>query len=238
MIGKSCFILACISSSNFNHVLFLCSNDKNLSSKALLSGIRALSKSDLEAEVETSRHGLTALQRAQAPVMPHKCEQAPLPMSRRSCTQAPPQHQQKTGFPQGFLEEGESRRTALFKEKQEVTCYVPSWSCCQKHKSSMQHSMSTHSFRFSWFPFLGKQFLSSIKHGCYSRNSDHLVLYTCVFIDGTRKESGAGAEDDNAKQRLSECLSDLEKCLRDVLSAVVEKEMKAIYDNIWLQVHF
>ncbi|XP_020558095.1 transcriptional protein SWT1 isoform X2 [Oryzias latipes] len=139
--------------------LILCTNDKNLSSKALLSGIRALSKSDLEAEVETSRHGLTALQRAQAPVMPHKCEQAPLPMSRRSCTQAPPQHQQKTGFPQGFLEE-----------------------------------------------------------------------------DGTRKESGAGAEDDNAKQRLSECLSDLEKCLRDVLSAVVEKEMKAIYDNIWLQI--
>uniref|UniRef100_A0A8C7ZBR0 Transcriptional protein SWT1 n=1 Tax=Oryzias sinensis TaxID=183150 RepID=A0A8C7ZBR0_9TELE len=139
--------------------LILCTNDKNLSSKALLSGIRAFSKSDLEAEVETSRYGLTALQRVQAPVMPHKCEQAPLPTLRRSCTQAPPQHQQKTVFPQGFLEE-----------------------------------------------------------------------------DGTRKETGAGAEDDNAKQRLSECLSDLEKCLRDVLSAVVEKEMKAIYDNIWLQI--
>lgn len=59
----------------------------------------------------------------------------------------------------------------------------------------------------------------------------------CVFTDETQKESDTGGEDEEEKQRLSECLSDLEKCLRDVLSAVVEKEMKVAFDDIWHEVH-
>ncbi|KAF6734396.1 Transcriptional protein SWT1 [Oryzias melastigma] len=129
--------------------LILCTNDKNLSSKALLSGIRALSKKDLEAEVEKSKH----------PVMPHNRERAPSPMSHTCSTPAPPKHQQQTVLSQGFLEE-----------------------------------------------------------------------------DETQKESDTGGEDEEEKQRLSECLSDLEKCLRDVLSAVVEKEMKVAFDDIWHEV--
>ncbi|XP_035767444.1 transcriptional protein SWT1 [Neolamprologus brichardi] len=38
--------------------LTLCTNDKNLCSKALLSGVKALCKTDLEEEVGRSRHGL------------------------------------------------------------------------------------------------------------------------------------------------------------------------------------
>lgn len=30
----------------------------------------------------------------------------------------------------------------------------------------------------------------------------------------------------------------LEECLRDVLSDVVEMEMKAVYDDLWLEVDF
>ncbi|RVE73541.1 hypothetical protein OJAV_G00032230 [Oryzias javanicus] len=129
--------------------LILCTNDKNLSSKALLSGIRALSKRDLEGEVEKSNH----------PLMPHNREQAPSPMSHTCSTLPPPQHQQQMVLSQGFLEE-----------------------------------------------------------------------------DGTQKENDAGGEEEEEKQRLSECLSELEKCLRDVLSAVVEKEMKAAFDDIWHEV--
>ncbi|AWP10690.1 putative transcriptional protein SWT1 [Scophthalmus maximus] len=60
--------------------LMLCTNDKNLCSKALLSGVRALSKNDLEAEVVRSSHGLHPLHNFETPMPPHSNPQISSPM--------------------------------------------------------------------------------------------------------------------------------------------------------------
>ncbi|KAI3368191.1 hypothetical protein L3Q82_007915 [Scortum barcoo] len=50
--------------------LILCTNDKNLCSKALLSGVKALSKNDLEAELGRSRHSFHVPQNTETSVQP------------------------------------------------------------------------------------------------------------------------------------------------------------------------
>lgn len=47
-------------------------------------------------------------------------------------------------------------------------------------------------------------------------------------------------EEDNKETEwdLSGYLCELEECLQDVLSEVLETEMKAAYDDLWLEVHF
>ncbi|CAJ1060972.1 transcriptional protein SWT1 isoform X1 [Xyrichtys novacula] len=51
--------------------LILCTDDKNLCSKALLSGVKALSKSDLEVEAGQSSHGFNPLQSIKTSTLPH-----------------------------------------------------------------------------------------------------------------------------------------------------------------------
>lgn len=40
------------------------------------------------------------------------------------------------------------------------------------------------------------------------------------------------------KQDLSRILSELEECLREVLSDVLEVEMKAAYEDLWVEVEY
>ncbi|TKS66003.1 Transcriptional protein SWT1 [Collichthys lucidus] len=75
-------------------------NDKNLCSKALLSGVNALSKNDLEAEVERSRHGFHPLQN----IKPHIRPQVSLPTLSMSYTSAQPQSEERTGLCGGLVE--------------------------------------------------------------------------------------------------------------------------------------
>ncbi|KAM9762200.1 transcriptional protein SWT1 [Menidia menidia] len=133
--------------------LILCTNDKNLCSKALLSGVRALTKSDLQAEIEKSTHNV--LQDFQAPVLPHVSSQISSPVLSRSTTPAP-----------------------LCEEK------------------------------------------------------------ACLSVGVLEKDGKQTSEGDNGetKHKLSRCLSELEECLRDVLSDVLEQEMKAAYENLWLEI--
>ncbi|XP_041863028.1 transcriptional protein SWT1 isoform X2 [Melanotaenia boesemani] len=135
--------------------LILCTNDKNLCSKALLSGVRALCKTDLEAEVERSRHGLYILQNVQSPILPHITPQVASPELKRSSTPAQ-SHSQERGSSVGVLEKD------------------------------------------------GKQ------------------LSKAVSVE--------------AKWLNNRCLSELEECLREVLSDVLEVEMKAAYDDLWLEI--
>ncbi|XP_061680430.1 transcriptional protein SWT1 [Syngnathoides biaculeatus] len=67
-------------------VLILCTNDKNLCSKAVLSGVKALSKIDLEAEVERSRRNLNPLQSTVHQRLPQMVSPTSSPTIGRSCT--------------------------------------------------------------------------------------------------------------------------------------------------------
>ncbi|KAF1385463.1 hypothetical protein PFLUV_G00108030 [Perca fluviatilis] len=132
----------------------LCTNDKNLCSKALLSGVKALSKSDLEAEVGRSRHGFHPVQNNKTPMLPHISPPVSSPMPSRSCTPVQPHCQETTGI---SVEEEDDKRLTK-REDEEKT----KWDCS--------------------------------------------------------------------------CVSELEDCLREVLSDVLEVEMKAAYQELWLEI--
>lgn len=50
-----------------------------------------------------------------------------------------------------------------------------------------------------------------------------------------RKPLSEGDEE-RKKRDLSTCVSELEDCLREVLSDVLEVEMKAVYEDLWQEV--
>ncbi|XP_026179008.1 transcriptional protein SWT1 isoform X2 [Mastacembelus armatus] len=130
----------------------LCTNDKNLCSKALLSGVKALCKNDLEAEVEKSRSGPHPLQDShQTPMLPHTNPQISSPLAS-SCTPVQQHNQNRAGFSVG-------------------------------HRKNEQLS-----------------------------------------------------EEERTKWNLSRCVSELEDCLQDVLSDVLEVEMKNAFEDLWLEV--
>nr|XP_046248069.1 transcriptional protein SWT1 [Scatophagus argus]XP_046248070.1 transcriptional protein SWT1 [Scatophagus argus]XP_046248071.1 transcriptional protein SWT1 [Scatophagus argus] len=133
--------------------LILCTNDKNLCSKALLSGVKAFSKNDLEAEVGRSRHGFCPLQN----IKPHMGPQVTSSMLSTNYTSVQPHSQPRTGPSVGLTEEDNKPLTA--REVEERTKCDPS------------------------------------RH-----------------------------------------VSELEDCLREVLSDVLEVEMKAAYENLWLEI--
>ncbi|KAK2835263.1 hypothetical protein Q5P01_015747 [Channa striata] len=132
--------------------LILCTNDKNLCSKALLSGVRALSKNDLEEEVRGSRDGLCSI--LHTPMLRHTKVQMSSPVLSRSSKPVQQQDQNRTGLSLGLSEK-----------------------------------------------------------------------------DGERLN-----EDGKTKWELSRCVSELEDCLQEVLSDVVEVEMKAAYEDLWLEI--
>ncbi|XP_040897227.1 transcriptional protein SWT1 isoform X2 [Toxotes jaculatrix] len=136
--------------------LILCTNDKNLCSKALLSGVKAFSKNDLEAEAERSRHGLHPLQNIETLMLPHTNLQISSAVLSGSCTPAQPHSQKRTGLSEGPV---------------------------------MKYS----------------------------------------------QQLGEG-EEDKTKWDLSRCVSKLEDSLREVLSDVLEVEMKAAYEDLWLEI--
>uniref|UniRef100_A0A3P8SN08 Transcriptional protein SWT1 n=1 Tax=Amphiprion percula TaxID=161767 RepID=A0A3P8SN08_AMPPE len=136
--------------------LILCTNDKNLCSKGLLSGVHALCKNDLESKVERSRHGLDILENIQAPRLPHVSPQISSPMLSRSSTPVQPHSQEKAGCSVGLIEKDTKR--------------------------------------------LGER------------------------------------DEEKTKWDLRRNVSGLEDCLREVLSDVLEVEMKAVYEDLWIEV--
>ncbi|XP_069574204.1 transcriptional protein SWT1 isoform X1 [Brachyistius frenatus] len=135
--------------------LILCTNDKNLCCKAILSGVKALCKNDLEAEVQRCRPELNFLQSMQTPVLPHIHPQVSSPMPSGSSATVQPHRQEKAGLSVGLVEK-----------------------------------------------------------------------------DSTQLSPG----DQKTKWDLSRCVCGLEQCLREVLSDVLEVEMKAIYQDLWLEI--
>ncbi|XP_074524707.1 transcriptional protein SWT1 [Halichoeres trimaculatus] len=133
--------------------LILCTNDKNLCSKALLSGVKALSKNDLEAEASTSSQGFNAQQSVKTFMLPHISPQVSSAIQKRSFTPVQPHSQQR---PELSVEKGYKQ---LSKEENEEEA---NWD--------------------------------------------------------------------------SSCVSDFEDCLHEVLSDVLEVEMKAAFDNLWLEI--
>lgn len=75
------FELCCHVSVWLNLIPFVIySNDKNLCSKALLCGVKAFSKKDLESEVKRFKHGNPPLQHLKASTIPHTSCQTSLPV--------------------------------------------------------------------------------------------------------------------------------------------------------------
>ncbi|KAK9519576.1 hypothetical protein VZT92_022295 [Zoarces viviparus] len=130
--------------------LILCTNDKNLCSKALLSGVDALSKNDLEAESRKHSHGFHPLRNIKTPMLPLVSPHLPSPMQSVGCTRS----QQTTG---PSVEERDNKQLST-REDEETTRWNPSSVC------------------------------------------------------------------------------ELEDCLRDVLSDALEVEMKAAFDDLWLEI--
>ena len=60
-------------------------------------------------------------------------------------------------------------------------------------------------------------------------------MHICYLLDD---KWISGGDDEETKQKLSRCLSELEDCLREVLSDVLEVEMKVAYEDLWLEVKF
>lgn len=114
------------------------SNDKNLCSKALLSGVKALNKNDLEAEASTSSQGFNAQQSVKTFMPPHISPQVSSTIQKRSFTPVQPQSQQR---PELAVEKGEPRICVFLLQKQEITWHTPSW--C----NNLQHIPSKHSPR-------------------------------------------------------------------------------------------
>ncbi|XP_036969858.1 transcriptional protein SWT1 [Acanthopagrus latus] len=136
--------------------LILCTNDKNLCSKALLSGVKALSKNDLEVEARRSAHGFRPLQNIKPLISP----QVSSPMLSTNYTSVQPHSQERTGLSVGLTEKVITDDKRLNKQEDE-----------QKTKCDV-----------------------------------------------------------------SICVSELEDCLREVLSDVLEVEMKAAYEDLWLEI--
>ncbi|XP_061539505.1 LOW QUALITY PROTEIN: transcriptional protein SWT1 [Phycodurus eques] len=130
-------------------VLILCTNDKNLCSKSVLSGVKALSKIDLEAEVESSRHNLNPLQSTVLQRLPQMDSPMSSPRPGRSCTPVAPRTQERLSL---SLPEEDHRSPTVEEEK------------------------------------------------------------------------------------INRCVSELEDCLQEVLSNVLEMEMKASYDDLWQEI--
>uniref|UniRef100_A0A3Q1GP38 Transcriptional protein SWT1 n=1 Tax=Acanthochromis polyacanthus TaxID=80966 RepID=A0A3Q1GP38_9TELE len=97
--------------------LILCTNDKNLCSKGLLSGVHTLCKSDLESKVQRSRHGLDMLENIQAPMLPHVSPQVSSSMLSRSSTPVQPHSQEKAGCSVGLTEKDIKRLGERDEEK-------------------------------------------------------------------------------------------------------------------------
>lgn len=138
--------------------VILCTNDKNLCSKAILSGVKAFSKDDLVKEVERFRHDEQALQCLLTPTRPLNVSQFQTPVLNKSCTPA---------------------------------------------QSPKRHSPS------------------------------HLSQAEMEEDDGQLDE---GENEEEKRKKLSICVSDMEDCLREVLCEVLEVEMKAVYENLWLEI--
>ncbi|XP_073333410.1 transcriptional protein SWT1 [Pagrus major] len=136
--------------------LILCTNDKNLCSKALLSGVKALSKNDLEVEVGRSTHGFRPLQNIKPLISP----QVSSPMLSTNYTSVQPHSQERTGLSVGLTEKviTDNKRLNKLEDEEKTKCDV------------------------------------------------------------------------------SRCVSQLEDCLREVLSDVLEVEMKAAYEDLWLEI--
>lgn len=81
---------------------FLSSNDKNLCSKALVSGVSASSKKDLEAEVGRSRRAFPPLQDIKTSTLPQA-----LPMLSTDYTSVQPHSHKSTGLSLGLVKKGE-----------------------------------------------------------------------------------------------------------------------------------
>ncbi|XP_007550967.1 transcriptional protein SWT1 isoform X1 [Poecilia formosa] len=143
-------------------VLILCTNDKNLSNKAVLSGVTALSKVDLEAGVRRSKHGHQFLLDVQSPVPSRLSHNISSPALSTSCSPACAQLpvQDSAGFPLDTPRKGPPVK----------------------------------------FP--------SVKKGHCQEAEWDLSAYLC----------------------------ELEDSLRDVLSEVLETEMKAAYDELWQEI--
>ncbi|KAM9849252.1 transcriptional protein SWT1 [Aulostomus maculatus] len=131
--------------------LILCTNDKNLCSKAVLSGVKALSKIDLEEEIGCSSSGLLL---QNIPSLPHISPQISSPVPRKNCTPVPPHRRERAG----------------------------------------------------------------------------------VSLGPTQKDNKGPSEGEDEEKISCAYVSGLESCLQEVLSEVLEVEMKAVYDNLWLEI--
>ncbi|XP_057696999.1 transcriptional protein SWT1 [Corythoichthys intestinalis] len=130
--------------------VILCTNDKNLCSKAVLSGVKALSKTDLEAEVEQSQQSLNNLQSTILQRLPQIDLPMSAPIPERGCTQAP-----------SFTKE-------------------------------------------------------------------------CLSLCLPEEERKSPAVED--EEKINRCIPEFEECLQEVLSNVLEMEMKAVYNELWKEI--
>lgn len=101
--GPCSICFSCLCTASQCPPFFPSSNDKNLCSKALVSGVAASSKRDLEAEVGRCRRAFPPLQDIKTPAPPPVSS----PMLSTDYTSVQPQSHQRAGLSLGRIKEGE-----------------------------------------------------------------------------------------------------------------------------------
>lgn len=61
------------------------------------------------------------------------------------------------------------------------------------------------------------------------------IYYVCTSLITDNKK--LSKREDGRPKFLSICVSELEECLQQVLSDVLEVEMKAVYEDLWIEVY-
>lgn len=107
--------------------------------------MKALCKTDLEAEVGRSRHGLQITEDIQASVPPRNNPQVSSPALSTSCPPVQPHGQKKTGFYVGVLQKGELEVHVLLHHHAVVN---GTYCLCTRNPPQHMHVL------FSFLPFL------------------------------------------------------------------------------------
>lgn len=105
-----------------------------------------------------------------------------------------------------------------------------------------KHTHEVSAFPIKWF-IIPYMCLLPLHVGPHVKDSFYLLClyftYTaCVYLitDGKQEERRIEGDKEEARWDLERCVSELEDCLQGVLSDVLEREMKAVYEDIWLEV--
>ncbi|XP_041646974.1 transcriptional protein SWT1 [Cheilinus undulatus] len=227
--------------------LILCTNDKNLCSKALLSGVNALNKDDLEAEVVKSRHGSNLLQNIKTSTQPQFNPPVSSSIPDRSFTFQPPS--QERAEPSVQLTQKDQKQQSQEEDKEQTEwdlgCVSALEKClCEVLSDILEVEMKS-AFEELWLEIvylkppwtlddilqcLKKHWIAVFGH-VVPRRLQHNVNYLINFFNsGKKKDSSAGEVAVLQAQELLKAFGKRSKCIPGAIS-VLDKLLRKLHSQ-------